>query len=323
MRHLEKGRVVIFAAGTGNPYFTTDTAAALRAMEINAEVLLKATKVDGMYDKDPMDPLDAQRYARLDYADLLRDQLRVLDATAVSLCMENDLPIVVFDLNQPDKIRLLPYGVNVTVLDRSGHWEPLTRLVPGAAHLSIGAGQSRATINPWDVPDLRRVGPEKIAFLRDLHELLVGDHHAGSDRYEISERERSLLSEAIRAVYTRCALEQRMPLERDLRAQLERQHQAERDAAGGGETDRSATLASLADRLTRYVGDGEDAYLVDRPTTVPDDAPCWSSSTPAPPATSSSPRCSSRSSTPWPRSSAAGPNGSAPPVRRRCSPATR
>ena len=75
--------------------------------------------------------------------------------------------------------RLLPYGVNVTVLDRSGHWEPLTRLVPGAAHLSIGAGDSHATINPWDVPDLRRVGPEKIAFLRDLHELLVGDHHAG------------------------------------------------------------------------------------------------------------------------------------------------
>jgi hypothetical protein len=169
--------------------------------------------------------------------------------------------------------RLLPYGVNVTVLDRSGHWELLTQLVPGAAHLSIGAGDNHATINPWDVPDLRRVGPEKIAFLRDLHELLVGDHHAGSDRYEISERERSLLSEAIRAVYTRCAFEQRTPLERDLRDELQRQHQAERDAAGGAETDRSAMLASLADRLTRYVDDGEDAYLVDRPTTVPDDAP--------------------------------------------------
>jgi hypothetical protein len=169
--------------------------------------------------------------------------------------------------------RLLPYGVNVTVLDRSGHWELLTQLVPGAAHLSIGAGDSHATINPWDVPDLRRVGPEKIAFLRDLHELLVGDHHAGSDRYEISERERSLLSEAIRAVYSRCAREQRTPLERDLRAELERQHHAEREAVGGTETDRSATLASLADRLSRYVGDGEDAYLVDRPTTVPDDAP--------------------------------------------------
>src|SRR5918998_5674160 len=168
--------------------------------------------------------------------------------------------------------RLLPYGVNVTVLDRSGHWELLTQLVPGAAHLSIGAGHSHATINPWDVPDLRRVGPEKIAFLRDLHELLVGDHHAGTDRYEISERERSLLSEAIRAVYSRCAHEQRTPLERDLRHELQRAHKAERIAAGG-ETDRSATLASLADRLSRYVADGEDAYLVDRPTTVPDDAP--------------------------------------------------
>jgi hypothetical protein len=169
--------------------------------------------------------------------------------------------------------RLLPYGVNVTVLDRSGHWELLTQLVPGAAHLSIGAGHSHATINPWDVPDLRRVAPEKIAFLRDLHELLVGDHHAGTDRYEISERERSLLSEAIRAVYSRCAQEQRTPLERDLRDELLCAHKAERIAAGGAETDRSATLASLADRLGRYVGDGEDAYLVDRPTTVPDDAP--------------------------------------------------
>ena len=100
IRHLEKGRVTLFVAGTGNPYFTTDTAAALRAVEINAEVLLKATKVDGVYDKDPMTHPDAQRYARLDYADLLRDQLKVLDATAVSLCMENDLPIVVFDLNR-------------------------------------------------------------------------------------------------------------------------------------------------------------------------------------------------------------------------------
>ena len=104
IRHLEKGRVAIFVAGTGNPYFTTDTAAALRAVEIDAEVLLKATKVDGVYDADPMTHPDAQRYARLDYADLLRDQLKVLDATAVSLCMENDLPIVVFDLNQPDNI---------------------------------------------------------------------------------------------------------------------------------------------------------------------------------------------------------------------------
>ena len=102
---MEKGRVTIFVAGTGNPYFTTDTAAALRAVEINAEVLLKATKVDGVYDSDPMTNPDAERYARLQYADLLRDQLKVMDAAAVSLCMENDLPIIVFDLNSPRQHR--------------------------------------------------------------------------------------------------------------------------------------------------------------------------------------------------------------------------
>jgi uridylate kinase len=110
VRHLEKGRVAIFVAGTGNPYFTTDTAAALRAVEINAEVLLKATKVDGVYDSDPLTNPGARRYAELGYADLLRDQLKVLDAAAVSLCMENDLPIVVFDLNQPDNITRVAAG---------------------------------------------------------------------------------------------------------------------------------------------------------------------------------------------------------------------
>ena len=110
IRHLEKGRVALFVAGTGNPYFTTDTAAALRAVEINAEVLLKATKVDGVYDRDPMVDPDAQRYASLGYGDLLRDQLKVMDATAVSLCMENDLPIVVFDLNGPDNIARVANG---------------------------------------------------------------------------------------------------------------------------------------------------------------------------------------------------------------------
>ena len=110
MRHLEKGRVAIFVAGTGNPYFTTDTAAALRAVEIGAEVLLKATKVDGVYDSDPLTNPDARRYAELEYADLLRDQLKVLDAAAVSLCMENDLPIVVFDLNKPDNITRVAAG---------------------------------------------------------------------------------------------------------------------------------------------------------------------------------------------------------------------
>jgi uridylate kinase len=116
VRHLEKGRVTIFVAGTGNPYFTTDTAAALRAVEINAEVLLKATKVDGVYEADPLVDPTARRYSRLEYADLLRDQLRVLDATAVSLCMENDLPIVVFDLNQPDNIKRVATGEPVGTL---------------------------------------------------------------------------------------------------------------------------------------------------------------------------------------------------------------
>jgi uridylate kinase len=110
VRHLEKGRVAIFVAGTGNPYFTTDSAAALRAIEIGAQVLLKATKVDGVYDADPMTHPNARRYAELVYSDLLRDQLKVMDAAAVSLCMENDLPIIVFDLNQPDTIRRVVQG---------------------------------------------------------------------------------------------------------------------------------------------------------------------------------------------------------------------
>lgn len=113
VRHLEKGRVAIFVAGTGNPYFTTDTAAALRAVEIGAEVLLKATKVDGVYDADPMQHPTAHRYDELAYADLLRDQLKVMDAAAVALCMENDLPIIVFDLNQPDNIARVAMGEQV------------------------------------------------------------------------------------------------------------------------------------------------------------------------------------------------------------------
>jgi uridylate kinase len=116
VRHLEKGRVVILAAGTGNPYFTTDTAAALRAVAIGAEVILKATKVDGVYDADPMTHPNAKRYDRLSYADLLRDRLKVLDATAVSLCMENDLPIIVFDLNRPDNITRVARGEAVGTL---------------------------------------------------------------------------------------------------------------------------------------------------------------------------------------------------------------
>jgi len=112
--------VVVFAAGTGNPFFTTDTAGALRAVEIGAEAILKATKVDGVYDMDPMTNEGAQRYARLDYADLLRDQLKVMDAAAISLCMENDLPIVVFDLNQPDNITKVATGEPVGTLISSG-----------------------------------------------------------------------------------------------------------------------------------------------------------------------------------------------------------
>jgi uridylate kinase len=104
LRHLEKGRVVLFAAGTGNPYFTTDTAAALRAMEINADVILKATKVDGVYDRDPMVHKKAKKYAELTYIDVLQKNLKVMDATAISLCMDNGLPIVVFSLTRRGNI---------------------------------------------------------------------------------------------------------------------------------------------------------------------------------------------------------------------------
>jgi uridylate kinase len=109
-RHLEKGRLIILAAGTGNPYFTTDTAAALRAVEIGAEVLLKGTKVDGVYDADPMTNPNAVRHEHLSFAQMLNDRLGVLDATAVSLCMDNDLPIVVFDMNAPGQIRAAALG---------------------------------------------------------------------------------------------------------------------------------------------------------------------------------------------------------------------
>jgi uridylate kinase len=104
VRHLEKGRVVIFAAGTGNPYFTTDTAASLRAMEIHAEVILKATKVDGIYTADPKKDANAKRYKSLSYLDVLKDGLAVMDSTAISLCMDNKLPIVVFDLTKRGNI---------------------------------------------------------------------------------------------------------------------------------------------------------------------------------------------------------------------------
>jgi len=105
IRHLEKGRVVVFGAGTGNPYFSTDTAAALRAMEIKADVILKATKVDGIYDADPMVKPGAMRFDRISYLQVLEQRLKVMDATAISLCMDNRLPIVVFNLRTPGNIR--------------------------------------------------------------------------------------------------------------------------------------------------------------------------------------------------------------------------
>jgi uridylate kinase len=117
-RHLEKGRVVIFAAGTGNPYFTTDTAAALRAMEINAEVILKATKVDGVYDADPMKDKSAKKFDELTYIDALRRNLKVMDATSISLCMDNNMPIVVFDLTGPGNIRRVVTGERIGTVVR-------------------------------------------------------------------------------------------------------------------------------------------------------------------------------------------------------------
>jgi uridylate kinase len=119
IRHLEKGRVVVFAAGTGNPYFTTDTAAALRAMEMRAEVILKGTKVDGIYTADPMLHPDAVRYDSISYLEVLERSLKVMDATAISLCMDNKLPIVVFNLRQPGNLRRVimgdPVGTKVGV----------------------------------------------------------------------------------------------------------------------------------------------------------------------------------------------------------------
>jgi uridylate kinase len=110
VRHLEKGRVVVFAAGTGNPYFTTDTAAALRAMEMRADVILKGTKVDGIYTADPMVDKSATKYDDISYLTVLERQLKVMDATAISLCMDNKLPIIVFNLRTPGNVRRVIMG---------------------------------------------------------------------------------------------------------------------------------------------------------------------------------------------------------------------
>ncbi len=121
IRHLEKGRIVIFAAGTGNPFFTTDTAGALRAVEIGADVIMKATKVDGIYSADPKKHATAERLAKISYVDVLNRGLQVMDSTAISLCMENKLPIVVFDLTVVGNVRRIVLG------------EPLGSLVTGEA----------------------------------------------------------------------------------------------------------------------------------------------------------------------------------------------
>lgn len=118
IRHLEKGRVVIFAAGTGNPYFTTDTAAALRAMEINADVIMKATKVEGIYDKDPAKHEDAKMFTELTYIDVLNKGLKVMDSTAISLSMDNKLPIITFNLNKPGNIARVIAGEKIGTIVR-------------------------------------------------------------------------------------------------------------------------------------------------------------------------------------------------------------
>jgi len=113
IRHLEKGRIVIFAAGTGNPYFSTDTAAGLRAMEIGAEAILKGTKVDGVYDKDPVGHSDAQRFDEVSYIEVLKRDLKVMDSTAISLCRDNRLPIIVYDFTQPGNTLRVVCGENI------------------------------------------------------------------------------------------------------------------------------------------------------------------------------------------------------------------
>ncbi len=119
-RHLEKGRVVIFASGTGNPYFTTDTAASLRAMEIGAQAIFKATKVDGIYSADPMKDSTAERYQNLTYLEVLQQNLKVMDATAISLCMDNHLPIIVFSMLEPGNIQRVVRGEPIGTVVNGG-----------------------------------------------------------------------------------------------------------------------------------------------------------------------------------------------------------
>lgn len=120
IRHLEKGRVVILAAGTGNPFFTTDTAATLRALEIGADVILKATKVDGVYDRDPVKHEDAIKFEELSYMEVLKKELKIMDATAISLCMQGNIPIVVFNLFEHGNIKRIIMGEEIGTMVRSG-----------------------------------------------------------------------------------------------------------------------------------------------------------------------------------------------------------
>lgn len=119
IRHLEKGRVVIFGAGTGNPYFTTDTAAALRAMEIGADVIIKGTKVDGVYTADPIKDPKAKKFDEISYLDVIKKNLKVMDSTAITLCMDNNLPIVVFNIKKPDNIKKIILGKKIGTIVRS------------------------------------------------------------------------------------------------------------------------------------------------------------------------------------------------------------
>lgn len=122
IRHMEKGRVIILAAGTGNPYFTTDTTAALRAAELDADIILKATKVDGVYDKDPKKFKDAKKFKKLSHLDIIKDSLKVIDTTAASLCMDNNIPIIVFDVMKKGNIERAVRGGEVgTIIENGGH----------------------------------------------------------------------------------------------------------------------------------------------------------------------------------------------------------
>ena len=120
IRHLEKGRIVIFASGTGNPFFTTDTAATLRALQMGADIIMKATKVDGIYDEDPVKNKDAHKFAELTYMEILKKGLKIMDATSISLCMEGNIPIVVFDLFEKGNIEKVIRGEKVGTIVRSG-----------------------------------------------------------------------------------------------------------------------------------------------------------------------------------------------------------